>query len=69
MEHTREAFADALSSGDTESVNRAIDEMCIPAFGFDVIFERRIDVFHGQDLVSCERTWLDSAGAFSIRRI
>lgn len=27
MEHTREAFADALSSGDTERVNRVIDEI------------------------------------------
>ena len=27
MDHTREAFADALSSGDTEHVNRAIDEI------------------------------------------
>ena len=27
MDHTRDAFADALSSGDTERVNRAIDEI------------------------------------------
>lgn len=27
MDHTREAFADALSSGNTERVNRAIDEI------------------------------------------
>jgi hypothetical protein len=27
MDHTSEAFADALSSGDTERVNRAIDEV------------------------------------------
>ena len=27
MDHTHEAFADALSSGDTERVNRAIDEI------------------------------------------
>lgn len=30
--------------------------LCIPAVGFDVIGERSVDVFHGQDLVSCERT-------------
>ncbi len=28
----------------------------VPAFGFDVVGEYSINVFHGQDLVGCERT-------------
>jgi len=39
MDHTREAFADALSSGNTERVNRAIDEI------EDIELEERVALF------------------------
>lgn len=54
MEHTREAFADALSSGDTERVNRAIDEIESAeleerAALFDECFEMCRDLYEADD--------------------
>ena len=54
MDHTREAFADALSSGDTEHVNRAMDEIENTeleerAALFDECFEMCRDLYEADD--------------------
>lgn len=54
MEHTREAFADALSSGNTERVNRAIDkiediELEERAALFDECFEMCRELYETED--------------------
>ena len=54
MDHSREAFADALSSGDTEHVNRAIDEIENTeleerAAMFDECFEMCRDLYEAED--------------------
>jgi hypothetical protein len=54
MDHTRDAFADALSSGDTERVNRAIDEIENTeleerAALFDECFDMCLDLYEADD--------------------
>jgi len=54
MDHTREAFADALSSGNTERVNRAIDkiedtELEERAALFDECFEMCRELYEAED--------------------
>jgi hypothetical protein len=54
MDRTRDAFADALSSGDTERVNRAIDEVEDTeleerAHLFDECFEMCRDLYEAED--------------------